>query len=95
MCRRVKTAWQLDQWRGTFTRCIGRLPPGAPPATGYPSPLPAPHPLSPCHPLPAARAQRASQAVQGERVGIMDDMARLTVEAAAVGRALKVGAWSS
>lgn len=29
--------------------------------------------------------------MQGERAGIMDDMARLTVEAAAVGRALKVG----
>ncbi|PRW50762.1 flagella associated isoform B [Chlorella sorokiniana] len=39
-----------------------------------------------------ARAQRASQAVQGERAGIMDDMARLTVEAAAVGRALKAAA---
>jgi DNA anti-recombination protein RmuC len=38
---------------------------------------------------PAARAQRQSQAVQSEQGAILDEMARLTVECTAVGRALK------
>ena len=45
---------------------------------------------APASPLPAAaRAQRHSQAAQGEREAIVADMARLSVEAGAVARAAK------
>lgn len=41
---------------------------------------------------PAARVQRHSQAVRKERAAVADDMARLAVESAAVGRAVKAAA---
>lgn len=78
-------AWWGDE-SAWFALQGPRCPPWLPPlpfdALGYP-PLP-------CH--DAARASRASLAVQRERAAIADDMARLSVEAGAVGRDLKAGA---
>lgn len=82
--------------QGSGWACSGQVPINTCTGRGHSIGQSAPFTKSPKPPssplnVPAARAQRASQAVQGERAGILDDMARLTVEAAAVGRALKVG----